>query len=68
MSEKNECKRYEIFIPEIPTATPLYRQPLFPSAADKVAIDLVLILYKMLGFFCWFGVFLFHVGHLVANL
>lgn len=51
MSEKNEWKRYEIFVPEIPTTTLLYTQPLFPSAADKVAIVLVLVLYKMLGVF-----------------
>lgn len=68
MAEKNEWKRYEIFIPEIPTRTLLYRQPLFPSAAVKVAIDLILVLYKMLGVFLLVWVFFFHVGHLVANL
>lgn len=67
MTEKNERKKYEIFIPETPTRTLLYRQPLFPSAADKVAIDFILVLYKMLGVFCWFGFFPFTLDILLQT-
>lgn len=59
MTEKLSEKYMRFFIPEIPTRTLLSRQPLFPSAADKVAIDLLLVLYKMLCVFLLVWVFLF---------